>query len=145
MLSAARNEKLARLSSVGRYYSEKGRLFAAHASRRDNDRAGDIVRTCRDYVIGTSENVRCCCRCCCCRCCCCRRSHTRRVRLPVDQHRDTCKRYRLGLPAPLACAPEPLSTMFTRTASLATMHLSGAREYPPAAEGNYRIFYRARI
>lgn len=37
----------------------KGSTFCRACTRDDNDRAGDIVRTCRDYVIGRSRNVRC--------------------------------------------------------------------------------------
>jgi len=58
----------------------KGSISCRACTRDDNDRAGDTVRTCRDYVIGPSGNVAAMIMLLC------------RIRLPAsDQHRDTCK------------------------------------------------------
>jgi len=56
VLSTARNEK-PQAGYPCPLLLGKGSTFCHACICNDNDHAGDIVRTCRDYVIGCSRNV----------------------------------------------------------------------------------------
>ena len=56
VLSTARNEK-PQAGCLRPLLLGKGSTFCHACTCNDNDHAGDIVRTCRDYVISRSRNV----------------------------------------------------------------------------------------
>lgn len=107
----------------------KGSTFCRACTCGDNDRAGDIVRTCRDYVIGRSENVV-------------------AMVIPHQTSRGSAsrhlhERYRLSLPFSRLFPPsvhKPLSAMFILTASFIAMHLRRLRIISPRGITTFSSF-----